>query len=200
MGAAAAICSILAFVDPRLRSLMWAALPLALFSLVRDRKRVFAPVLACMVAVPFFGGFSLGADSVNYYAFTSSLLVDHDLDLTNQWVRFRLEPPPNTSAGVPENPMSVGPGLVWSPGVALAHAWLVVTRGRVDPLRLSVPYYAAAAATTLAVLLFALLVLARSLAERFGTAEARLAVIAVATASPLLYYSFVQPLMSHGLT
>ncbi|MBX7187651.1 MAG: glycosyltransferase family 39 protein, partial [Vicinamibacteria bacterium] len=42
--------------------------------------------------------------------------------------------------------------------------------------------------------------LARSLAERFGTAEARLAVIAVATASPLLYYSFVQPLMSHGLT
>lgn len=200
IGAASAIFSVLAFVDSRLRFLIWAALPLSVLALARDRRRVFLPLLTMMVAVPFFTGFSMGADSVNYYAYTSSLLADRDLDLTNQWVRLGLAVPPRTKVGFPENPMSVGPGLLWSPAVALTHAWLRSTGGRADPLRVAIPYYAAAAALTLAVLLLALLELAGALSDWFGVAEARVAVLTVALASPLLYYAFQQPLMSHALT
>ena len=200
IGAASAIFSVLAFVDSRLRFLIWAALPLSGLALARDRRRVFLPLLTLMVAVPFFAGFSTGADSANYYVYTSSLLVDRDLDLTNQWAGLGLAVPPRTEAGLPANPMSVGPGLLWSPAVALTHAWLRSTGGAADPLRLSIPYYAAAAALTLAVLLFALLELVGALSGWFGVAEARIAVLTVALASPLLYYAFEQPLMSHALT
>lgn len=199
-GAFAAVLGVLAFVDPRLRGLIWGALALALLSLIRDRRAVFLPVLALLLAVPFFAGFSIGADSMNYFAYASSLLADHDLDFTNQWARLGLEASPPTPQGLAPNVMAAGPGLIWSPAVALTHAWLLLTHGPADDLRLAPPYYAAAAATTLAVLLASLLMLGRSLAVTFGRTEASLAVACVVLASPILYYALVQPLMSHALT
>ena len=111
-----------------------------------------------MVAVLFFGGFSIGADSVNYYVFTSSLLVDQDLDLTNQWVGLGGGGAEhgNGHSGEPH----VGRGACLSPGVALAHAWLLVTGGRWIRCGCRFPLRGCGA-TTLAVLLFALLVASR---------------------------------------
>lgn len=199
IGAFAAGLSVLAFVDPRLRGLIWAALLTALVSLIRDRRRVFLPLLAFTVAVPALAGFSTGADSLNYFAYTSSILADRDLDFANQWARLGFETSSRTSTGLVPNAMAAGPGLIWTPAVALAHAWLSATGGATDPLRLSGPYYAAAAATTLGFLLAAVLLLVRTLSSRFGDAEARLAVFSVVFASPLLYYAAVQPLMAHAL-
>ena len=200
IGAASAVLSALALVDPRLRSLLGAGLFLAVLSLVQDRRRLFLPLLALLLAVPCFLGFSLGADSMNYFAYTSSLLADRDLDFTNQWARLGFEDSSKTPTGLVPNVLSAGPGLIWMPAVALTHAWLSSTAGPVDPLRLSVPYYAAAAATSLAIILAAILTLARALEARFGAAFAWLAVLSVVLASPILYYAAVQPLMSHGLT
>ena len=199
-GAAAAVLSALALVDSRLRDLVWAGLFLAGLSLVRDRGRIFLPLLSLVLALPLFLGFSLGADSLNYFAYTSSILADRDLDFANQWARFGFEVTTRTATGLVPNAMSAGPGLIWTPAVALTHAWLASTGGAVDSLRLSVPYYAAAAASSLALILAAVLILARTLATRFGAPEAWLAVASVALASPILYYVAVQPLMSHAPT
>lgn len=200
IGAAAAVLSALALVDPRLRGLIWAGLFLAALALLRDRKRVFLPVLALLLALPFFMGFSIGADSMDYYAYTSSLLGDGDLDFSNQWSRLGFPPQPRTATGLSPNVMPAGPGLLWAPAVFVAHLWLTVTGGPTDPLRLSPSYYSAAVVATLAVLLAAVLALGRALAARFGGAEGWLAVLSVVLASPLLFYATVQPLMSHAFT
>ena len=200
MGAFAAALSGLAFVDPRLHSLVLAGVALALISLVRSQKRVYLPALALSLAIPCGLGFSVGADSLNYFAYTSSILADRDLDLSNQWEALGFEATSRTATGLVPNPMSVGPGLIWMPAVAAAHLWLNLTAGPSHSLLLAGPYYAAAAATTIAILLGSALLLARTLSARFGPTESQTAVAGVILASPILYYAAVQPLMSHGLT
>lgn len=200
MGAFAAALSFIALVDPRLRSLILAGAGLALVSLNRSRERVYLPALALSLAVPCAVGFSVGADSLNYFAYTSSILADRDLDLSNQWEALGFEATSRTATGLVPNPMAVGPGLIWLPAAAVAHLWLNLTAGPSDPLLLAGPYYAAAAGTTIAILLGGALLLTRTLSGRFGSTESGAAVAAVILASPMLYYAAVQPLMSHGLT
>ncbi len=199
-GALSAAASLLALVDPRLRVLIWPALALAGLALVREPSRVFLPVLALVSAVPALAGFSIGADSLSYFGYTSSLLVDHDLDFKNQWARLGFAASAPTTTGLEQNPMPVGPGLIWMPAVALTHLWLALTGGPTDPMRLGAPYYAAAAATTLIIALAGIFMLARSLTSPFGKTEAWIAVLASVGASPILFYAALEPLMSHGLT
>jgi Dolichyl-phosphate-mannose-protein mannosyltransferase len=200
MGGAAAILCGLALVDPRLGSLAWAALALAAGSLIRDRRRVFAPVLALCLLVPCWTGFSIGADSLSYMAYPSSILADRDLDFANQLERLEFSPRGRTPTGLTPNALSVGPGLVFMPAMVLTDLWLTWTGGATDPFFLSAPYYSAAAATTILLVLAGAWLLAASLSGRFGRSEASVAVLTVIFASPLLFYVFVEPLMSHGLT
>ncbi len=198
-GLGAALCA-LALIDPRLRSLVWVGLGLGAVTFFRDRTRVFLPALAFFLAVPMATGFSFGADSLNYFAYTSSILADFDLDLANQWTRLGFELPARTVTGHIPNAMAVGCGLIWIPAVALAHLWLLVTGGPRDEMLLSSPYYAAAAATTISALWAGALLLCRAFSRRFDFTASAFAVATVVLASPILYYALVQPLMSHGLT
>lgn len=200
MGAFAAALSFIAFVDPRLRPLVLAGAGLALISLNRSRERVYLPALALSLAIACALGFSVGADSLNYFAYTSSILADRDLDLSNQWAALGFDATSRTATGLIPNPMAVGPGLLWLPAAAFAHFWLNLTAGPAHPLLLASPYYAAAAGTTIAILLASALLLTRTLSARFGRTESGTAVAGVILASPILYYVLVQPLMSHGLT
>lgn len=200
MGALAAILSGLALVDPRLKALAWVGLTLAALTLFRDRRLAFLPLLALCFITLNRTGFSVGADSLNYVAYTSSILADRDLDLANQMERLKFPPLGRTATGLVPNAMSVGPGLIWLPAVALTHLWLRSTGGPTDPFLLSAPYYAAAAATTLGLLLASAFLLVRVLGARFGRVESLASMLAILFASPLLYYALVQPLMSHGLT
>ncbi|MEO8358576.1 MAG: hypothetical protein ABI672_00990 [Vicinamibacteria bacterium] len=200
IGIVAAGLAFLSLVDSRLRLFVWVALALAILSLFREPHRRLVSVLALVFCLQAEIGFSTGADSLNYFAYTSSLLSDGDLDFSNQWARLSFIAPRLTPTGLVPNEMSVGPGLIWMPAVAATHLWLLVTGGATDPLRLGPPYYAAAAATTLALLLFGVFALGRALAHAWGKGSATLAVLGVTLASPILYYATLQPLMSHALT
>lgn len=193
IGAFAAASGLLALVDSRLSSLAMAAVVFAAVSLRRDPSRVYLPVLGLAFVALHLVGFFVAVDSPVYFAYTSSLLADGDLDFANQWSRLAM----NITW---PNPQPVGPGLVWAPAVGLTHLWLLATGGVTDPLLVGPPYFAAAAATTLAVVLAGTLLLARTLALVHGPAPAWLAVLASIGASPILYYIAVLPLMSHGLT
>lgn len=65
-----------------------------------------------------------GVDSVYYFVYLESLLIDGDLDFTND---FAIHNPPNaehqrlTEEGVPVNPFPVGPAVSWSPFYLTAH-------------------------------------------------------------------------------
>lgn len=193
IGACAAASGLLALVDSRFPSLAIVAVILAAASLLRDRSRVYLPVLALAFVALHLVGFFVGVDSPVYFAYTSSLLADRDLDFKNQWARLAM----NITW---PNPQPIGPGLVWAPAVGLAHLWLLATGGVTDPLLIGPPYFAAAAATTLAVVLAGTFLLARTLAWVHGPGPSWLAVLALIGASPILYYITVLPLMSHGLT
>ena len=193
IGAFAAASGLLVLVDSRLPFLAIAALLLAAVSLLRDRSRVFLPVLALAFVALHLLGFFVSVDSPVYFAYTSSLLADRDLDFENQWARLAL----NITW---PNPQPIGPGLLWAPAVGLTHLWLLATGGVTDPLVIGPPYFAAAAATTLAVALAGTFLLARTLALVHGPVPSWLAVIASIGASPILYYLTVLPLMAHGLT
>ena len=197
IGAAAAASALLALVDTRLRTLVWAALALALVALLRER-RPFLPALALCLSALALLGFSTGADSLNYFAYTSSLLADQDLDFANQWSRFGFAATTHTPIGRIPNPMSIGPGLVWSPAVAATHFWLTITGGRRDALAVGAPYFAAAAATSLAIALAGVFSLRRELGRILDATAAWMSVVAVVLCSPILYYVTVQPLMSHA--
>lgn len=193
IGALAVASGLLALVDSRFPSLAVVALGLAAVSLFRDRSRVLLPALSLAFVTLHLVGFFVSVDSPVYFAYTSSLLADGDLDFENQWARLGM----NITW---PNPQPIGPGLLWAPAVGLTHLWLLATRGITDPLLVGPPYFAAAAATSLSVVLAGTFLLARTLALVHGPAPSWLAVLASIGASPILYYIVVLPLMSHGLT
>ena len=84
-------------------------------------------------ALAFVLGFVpwVASDGTGYYAYTRSLALDGDLDFANE---YREMPFPHTplnpaqqviaATGYSFNPFSIGPGLLWLPGFALAHLFV----------------------------------------------------------------------------
>jgi hypothetical protein len=77
-------------------------------------------------------------DGVGYYAFGRALLIQHDLDFKQDWLRanssFRsgrtdekgnLLPMEYTSTGHVDNHFSIGPAILWSPFLLAAHLFVV---------------------------------------------------------------------------
>lgn len=67
------------------------------------------------------------SDGRGYYAYVRSLVIDHDLDFSNEFYVFTDDPsglPPRdvrTATGYIQNPWSVGPAVLWIPFFLLAH-------------------------------------------------------------------------------
>jgi hypothetical protein len=113
----------------------------------------------------------------------------------------RPRPDPVTGR-IPSN-WSIGPALLWAPAYTLAHLISLAAHGAGLPVRTDGYgglYYLAMALTTFgcgaAGLLFAYRIAARAVSER----DAFWATLTIAAASPLLYYLYMAPSHSHGLT
>lgn len=146
-----------------------------------------------------------GADAPEFFVYLPSLAFDHDLSLRDDWLEMGYdETPPATSLGLTRNRHAIGPALVWSPFYALAHVYVRADAAwgarRHVPDGHAPPYRRAAALGTITVALAGAFLLARALTPRFGAGVAWLAVGGTLLASPLLYYVFAAPLMSHGAT
>jgi hypothetical protein len=71
----------------------------------------------------------IGSDGVYYYVYLPSLLLDGNLDFTNEYTYFFASEPAKvdriinnrTSQGIPSNVLPVGPALLWMPFFLLAH-------------------------------------------------------------------------------
>lgn len=196
----------LALLDPEQRRLRLLGLLLTLVSLLVDRRRTSIRVLgglALCFAVFSTGEFLYGADSINYFAYLRSLAFDGDLDFTNEWKAWGLEPAPLTATGLRANAQSIGPALVWSPFFLLAHLSVLfeqafgAARHAADGL--SDPYRRGSALGTLTAVALGAWLLSRALLAWTGHGAARLAALAAVAASPVLYYVCVSPMMSHGV-
>src|SRR5262249_52417278 len=94
--------------------------------------------------------------------------------------------------------------LLWSPFFLAAHVYVEADRLIVGPRYeadgFSAPYLRSAAIGTITAAVAASWLLALTLAASVGGAASAVAVIAAVATSPVAFYVFVQPGMSHGPT
>ncbi|MEE9617790.1 MAG: glycosyltransferase family 39 protein [Anaerolineae bacterium] len=160
-------------------------------------------VIIFLVAFPvLFKPWIHGADTIGYYSWLRSLVIDGDLQTADEFEHFGMGWL-NTYAdtGLRDNPGAVGSAVLWSPWFLAAHGLTLLGRA------LGLPWAAdgygqqhiLAISLGSAVYAFVALLLAYRLARNFfALPMAALAVAAVCLASPLVFYMYSHPLMSHA--
>jgi hypothetical protein len=153
-------------------------------------------------------------DGVGYYAFARSLLIEHRLDFTKDWLAantsFRMgrtdaqgniELDEYTPTGHLDNHFSVGPAILWSPFLLVAHGGVLLfdrLGGQIPADGFSKPYRVAMAVGT-AVYGFLALLISFLLARRYVPERwAFLATLGIWFASSLPVYMYFNPSWSHA--
>jgi len=169
--------------------------------------------LLFVLSLPFLNPWVRG-DGVGYYAFARAPLIEHNLDFTedyrhandsfrDQRVDEHGQPRPEfrTSTGHLDNHFSVGPAILWTPFLLLAHAGVVLARALGSSVAadgFSAPYRIAMAFAT-GLYGFGGLLLSFRLARKYVEERwALLATIAVWWASSLPVYMYFNPSWSHA--
>jgi hypothetical protein len=168
-----------------------------------ERARLYAVAAALVLAWGIAAGIlvEFRGDSFSYFAYLRSVSFDFDLDFRNEWRDFRGEDQP--APGRTPSVFSAGPAVVWSPFYLAAHVYVYLDRllGRgfhaLDGL--SLPYRRSTSLGTSTVVVLGCSLLVSALSRKRGGAVAFLAVLGAFLASPVLYYTFYVPAMSHGV-
>lgn len=143
-----------------------------------------------------------GADTIGYYSWLRSLVIDGDLQTADEfehygmgWLNSYAE------TGLRDNPGAVGSAVLWSPWFLVAHEITLLGRALGQPWAADGYGQQYILAVSLGSALYALvgIGLAYRLARDFFTLPvATLAVAAVWLSSPLVFYMYSHPLMSHA--
>jgi len=163
-----------------------------------DARRAILLSLALLIAPTVYG--EVGGDGWQAFVVVRSILLDHDLDLANDYAGLRA-PVALTPGGRPTSHLPIGLAVVWTPPFVLAHLGtsLAAALGSgVSADGFSVPYRSGVTAGTYAYGVIALLLLELELRRRAGAAAALVAVLAVWLATPLHFYMTANPAMAHG--
>ena len=180
----------------------WGAGPAA------DRRAVAWLCAAWALAFALAFAPWVASDGTGYYAYTRSLALDGDLDFANE---YRDMPFPHTpvnpdqlvvpATGLSLNPFSIGPGLLWLPGFALAHLFVGLGPGAYWPADgYSLPYVALTTLASALAGLALLLTLYRICRRVVGPGLAALAGLAVFLGANPLYYTLREPSFAHGVS
>jgi hypothetical protein len=176
-------------------------------------KCEWALVVLFLLSLPLCNPWVRG-DGVGYYAFARALLIEHSLDFTKDWQRantsFRMgrlgaDGRPlfteYTVTGHLDNHFTVGPAILWSPFLIVAHAGVTLCDhlgGQIPADGFSKPYLVAMALGT-AVYGFLALIISFVLARRYvGERWAFLATLGIWFASSLPVYMYFNPSWSHA--
>jgi len=143
----------------------------------------------------------IGADGRYYWSYLTSIVLDHDLDLSNQYA----DPESGnyygfskTPTGHFANPFSVGPAVMWMPFFAVAHGISLVVEpdhaaSGVSLLHQEITLYASFVYAFVAMLL--VYAMAR---KRFGEVPAVVGAVAAMLGGPVLHYALNQPFYAHA--
>jgi len=149
------------------------------------------------IPVPRADGLLIGSDGVLYYQYVRSLVIDGDLDFTNEYLYYwgPAGVPDLTPADLPPNRMSIGMGIVWTPFFLLAHAlsWLLGL-----PMNGYSGLYQAAVCLGSMIYGFIGLVMTYYLCREYvDSLTAVVAVVVIWLSSNVIYYLVIEPSMSH---
>jgi hypothetical protein len=171
----------------------------------RTRAIIFATALAAGLVWQLQTGARLQSDAFYYYAYLRSMTFDRDVNFTNDYRMLGLgdkahlfEPTPT---GYAHSAWTVGPAIVWSPFFAAGHVAAtrlgaagkdVATDGTSYPYRQSI---------VIAGLCYALLgwwFTLRFVEQWYSRRSASVAVLLMAGGSFMLWYTVVEPTMTHA--
>lgn len=182
-------------------------------SLSRLTKYETILVLVFVLTLPLSNPWIRG-DGVGYYAFGRAILIEHRLDFTKDWLNAnesfrmgrmdtegRILSNQYTVTGHLDNHFSVGPAILWSPFLLVAHMCVLAydrVGGHIAADGYSRPYRMAMALGT-AVYGFLALLISFGLARKFVAERwALLATLGIWWASSLPVYMYFNPSWSHA--
>jgi hypothetical protein len=181
----------------------------------RDRARSSEKILVLLflLSLPLINPLVRG-DGVGYYAFVRAPLIEHRLDFTNDYLRAnasfreprvdengRIRQALVTSTGHLDNHFTVGPAILWSPFLLLAHAGVLAARALGSAVAadgFSAPYRWAMALGTAVYGFLGLLLSFRLAIKYVHWRWALLATIGIWGASSLPVYMYFNPSWSHA--
>jgi hypothetical protein len=153
-------------------------------------------------------------DGVGYYAFARSLLIEHRLDFTQDWLRAnasfrmgrvdaegRIRPEERTATGKLDNHFSIGPAILWAPLLLVAHGSVLLydrAGGKIPADGYSAPYRTAMAVETALYGFLALLVGFRMARAYVPEHWAFLATLGIWLGTSLPVYMTLNPSWSHA--
>lgn len=180
---------------------------------IQSRALEYALVILFLITLPLVNPWVRG-DGVGYYAYARAPLIEHSLDFTHDYQaanqsfregRFDTlgQPKPSfrTRTGHLENHFTVGPAILWSPFLLLAHGGVLLARllGFSVPANgFSVPYRYAMAFGTALYGLLGLLLSFRLACRYIRPLWSFLATITIWWASSLSVYMYLNPSWSHA--
>ena len=157
------------------------------------------------IPLPRVDGQLIGSDGVYYYAYLPSLLLDGDLDLSNQYAR--LLPTEvvalmgHTATGLLPNAYAIGSTILWAPFFLLGHALALSLHAAGRPIALDgmgTIYQAATLIGSLTYGFLGLMLIYSACRLFFGRAASALAVMLIWLGTNVLYYMIAEPSMSHN--
>jgi hypothetical protein len=162
----------------------------------RLKWSIFLVIIATLFALMFFGPTDIDVwDPSFYYEQLRSPIIDHDLNLRGE-TNTRGLTTPLTITGLQGSAYPLGPGMLWSPFFLVAH-WIT---NATQPAQADGYSYWYISLVTLGSAIFgilALLLIYRICRYFTGHGLALLATCMCLFASPLFFYIFRQPVMSH---
>ena len=205
-----AALALLGLLDPALFLVGLAGAALSVAAAVRARRAGAGhlPAVAAVLAAGFVTAAAAGpefrADVPTHYAYLRSLAFDHDLDFANEWKAWGFPERPVTETGLRPNVHSPGPALWWVPFFVIAHVYVAVTHflglRPWIPDGYATPYLNAMAAGSITTVVVGSYLLARSMRDLLALKHAAIVVAGAVLASPVAYYAFVLPGVSHAIT
>ena len=173
----------------------------------RDPGWLAIVALAALLGLALFRPWIHGADGVRYYAYLRSIAFDRDLDFENEFRHYPDSAPllrewhrdPDT--GRLTNAVACGSAVMWAPWLAIAHAVVATANAAgadVPADGYSRPYVVAVCLGSTIHALAGLLLLYATLRRWFAWPAALTAVVGLWLASPLVFYMYAHPSMSHA--
>ena len=159
-------------------------------------------IALCILLFPvLFRPLVYGYDPVGYYSWARTIVIDRDLDTTDEYHFYGNEATPGaTPAGMNHNPYAIGAPLLWLPAFLVGHLSAVTYSlfvGLPAPTGYEFIYVFATSLTSPLLGLGALLIMYELAKGLYGCQVALLAVLLVWLATPFVFYMFSHPTMAH---
>jgi hypothetical protein len=159
-------------------------------------------IFVATIPLPRVDGHLIGSDGLRYYAIVRSIVLDHDLDFTNEYERLGIPIEP-TATRLPANPFAIGSALLWLPFFCLAHVISLVLAqlGVATPVDgVGYLYESAVCIGTIGYASAGFLLTYGLVRRLYTVTSALLATLAMWWGTAAIYYMVAEPSMSHGLT